>query len=329
LYVHDDGDGESSSVYEWHHLHLRCLLLISGTNSGTGKNVNDNGTSLGARVGNLLGVLLEDDGVRSAVGDNAGQSDHALVDRNNGSLEARDEAHDIALAVFGRGDVDAGTQRRGSWREHGGWESLYGEGRIARRAILDQRSGQRVHLVEVKRCVEHGGESVALLGGRLDPGRVACFNAQNGSGSGEVVLVGDVLGGSQVSRDADTFEKCRGGYKAVGASQAKVVLALLDRLTSKGRGEELDVLAFFATDLHVPLADVVFVSCLLEVIGRGQVAVVEGSLEVLQREGVVENDCVDVLLSRGSSLGRCSRCNSDQGGDKDSSSGDLHYCGDE
>jgi len=63
------------------------------------------------------------------------------------------------------------------------------------------------------------------------------------------------------------------------------------------------VALFVAEDLQESLVNVVGVSSTLEVGSRGECITVECILEVLQGQGVVEDDSVNVLLSLGSSLG--------------------------
>lgn len=158
---------------------------------------------------------------------------------------------------------------------------------------------------------------------------MAGLDGQDGASSREVSIVGDVLGGTEVGRDTDTLEELRGGDEAVNSSQAKVVGASLHGLVTESLGQEGDVVLLLTADLLVSVVDVSRVSSGLKGSLGGKVLVVEGALEVLEGQGVVEDDIVDVGLTRGSSLSGCRWGSGGQRGGNETGNDRVLHCGKE
>lgn len=130
------------------------------------------------------------------------------------------------------------------------------------------------------------------------------LDGQNGSSGSEVSYVGNVLGGAEVGRVANTLEESRGGDEALGVSDTKVVSAGSDSLVTESLGEEVDVSLLVAADLDESLSDPVGVAGSAEsgsIVGLEGLAV-EGGLEVLKGKSVVEDDSVNVSLARSGTL---------------------------
>lgn len=220
------------------------------------------------------------------------------------------------------GDLDLLTRLEALVRAQG----KSGEGRdgqlgVAVGAALDEGSSKGVGLVEVQGNVVGSASGVRQGSRALDPSGVAGLGGQDGAGSGEVVGAGDVGGGAEVGGNTNALQELGGSNEGVDVRDAKVVLALLDGLVAESLGQEGNVLLLLSTDLDEALADPWLETGVLEVFGAQHVerVTVEGGLEVLKGESVVEDDSVDVglswscpLLSWGS-CGKGGRSDGDEG----------------
>lgn len=70
---------------------------------------------------------------------------------------------------------------------------------------------------------------------------MSALGGQDGAGGSEVVWVGDLVGGTEVSGNTDTLEELRGGDEALDVLDTEVVCAGLDGVVTDGLGEEGDV----------------------------------------------------------------------------------------
>lgn len=91
--------------------------------------------------------------------------------------------------------LDDGSGREGLDRESG----------VGRRAGGDESSGDRVDIRESEGGVLRSVPGSALEPDGRNPGLVSRLNGQDGSGSGDVVLVGDEARGSEVGRDTNVL----------------------------------------------------------------------------------------------------------------------------
>lgn len=124
---------------------------------------------------------------------------------------------------------------------------------------------------------------------------MAGLDGQDAAGGGEVGLVGDESGGTEVGADTNTLEETGLGDEVPGAGEAEVVGARLGG-GHVGRGhdglDDSNVADLIAHDLLKVLVEVLALDVdllkglgvvLLETLG------VESSLEVLKGQGVVED----------------------------------------
>lgn len=269
-------------------------------------------------------VVLGNQEVSSASRDLLGDGSFAVLDLGKGSGAGSDGSEVLALNALARDlDLLSGLEV-GRWAQLESGESNDGELGVAVRAALDERCSQGVGLVEVGGHIVSCASGVAEGSRRLDPGCVASLGGEDGASSGEVGRVGDVGRSAEVGRYSNALEELRGSDEALDVCDTKVVLALLDCLVSESLLEELNVALLVSADLDETLADPWAVACLLEVVCAElcQTVTVERTLEVLQSQGIVEDDGVDVSLSWCCSL-LCRSCGGHGGSDKGGEGGDL------
>jgi hypothetical protein len=237
----------------------------------------------------LTSKVLGDNDLKATV-DLLGVDERGAGDGNEGSV---DLALDL-VALGGKGDggaaLDLLVGAGGS--EHG--ERLDGQGGVVLGAGGDEGGREGVDLVVVERGVEGLGEG-RLLDGAADEGAVARLNGQDRGGGGQVGLRHDVGGGAEVGGNTNALEDRGGGKEALHARHAEVVGALLDGDGAgggQGRGQEGDVGRLVAADGLDAVVDGRVVAGGGEV-GLGEVGetlLVEVVLEVLEGQGVVEDD---------------------------------------
>jgi hypothetical protein len=120
---------------------------------------------------------------------------------------------------------------------------------------------------------------------------VPALHRQNGSRSGEVVLVEDLAGGAEIGADANTLEDAGDAEELGDRGHGEGVFALLGRHAAEGGGEEVDVRLLVARDLEQARVGVGGLAGGDEVaLGElGEAFAVEGCFEVFEGEGVVED----------------------------------------
>lgn len=273
--------------------------------------------------------LRREDRVVDALG--LGQADRLAVD--NGErvrLETRDNLDVRALSVGSGGQGAVGSDRqRGEGRE--------GQSRVGARAGGNELRGNRVHLVEVEGSVLGAGPRRVLVDGRVEPALVARLSGEDRTGHSHVGGLGDARGGAEVGRDTDVLDDGREADKRLDVGDAKVVGAGGGGSGTERASEDSNVLGLVAGDLLNAVADPVGVA------GRGEVGlgklvevlrgsapdshheqetnlVVEGVLEVLQGQGVLE----DLHVGDGGALGG-GRSEGRGGEERGSGSGGLHF----
>jgi hypothetical protein len=289
---------------------------LDNSRSGNSVVVGDGGgvgLEDGVNLTSGTSVANGDSGIDHVVLDNSGR-EHGTVGEREGDVErARGDG-------ASRGEVkgDGLTLHDGAslaLAHAEGGEGLDRERRVGGGASLDEGRCQGVDLVEVEGNVEGLGErrhaKVAT-----EEGIVAGLDGEDTASSGNVGRVGDEGGGAEVGAHTDTLNDGGGGQEGVGGKVAKVVCALSDRCNTsslEGGGQEVDVGLLIATNLLKVLVEVGAVEA-----GGGEVCgrelceglAVEGSLEMLKSQCVVEDDTVDVSGTLDES--RCSRGSSGQ-----------------
>lgn len=179
-------------------------------------------------------------------------------------------------------------------------ECLDGQDWVALGARLDEWCSERVDFVEVKGVVEWLRER-RRVDLRAEVGAVTGLDAEDGGSLGQVLAVGDEVGSASVGGNADTLEDCSGLDEALWRQCAKVVLACLDWLLTgglEGGGQDGNVGVLVLGDvLEILVEGVLRETSVGHVLCRelAQAVRVEGGLEVLEGQGVVEDDTVDVV----------------------------------
>lgn len=210
--------------------------------------LNDGRASDGVLVVNH-GVVGGQDGValtgRASSANRGSNRDLAVLDNNGREDGAGDKGESDEKRTAGDGGAlselkvnpDAlGDRAGGASSERQGGESLDGESRVGGRAGSDERSSQRVDLVEVKGNIER-------LSGRChcelatDESAVAGLDGQNTASGSEVVLVGNESGGTEVGAHTDTLENRGSLEESLGGKLAKVVSASGDGSGASSYGE--------------------------------------------------------------------------------------------
>ena len=87
------------------------------------------------------------------------------------------------------------------------------------------RTSKRIDIIEIKRSLEGSAPCGIGHDGALDPSDVTGLGGEDGTGSGEVCRVGDVLSSTEVGSDADTFEDGGEGGKGLGIGVGEGVRA--------------------------------------------------------------------------------------------------------
>ena len=118
----------------------------------------------------------------------------------------------------------------GRRRQLQGRERLDRQGRVIRGTALDERRGQREHLIEREGRVERLREG-RLAEPRAQVRRVAGLDGEDGARGGQVRLLHDERRGAEVRRHADALEDGGRGEEALDVGVAEIVGAFLD-----GRG---------------------------------------------------------------------------------------------
>jgi hypothetical protein len=258
-------------------------------------------------------VANGDSGVDHVVLDNCGR-EHGTVSKREGDVERA--GGDSASRGEVKGDglaLHDGTSLALAHAE--GRESLDGKRRVRGRASLDERRCQGVDLVEVEGDVERLGEGRGLEG-TTEECIVASLDSEDATSSGNVGRVGDEGCSTEVGAHANSLDDVRRCKESIGCKVAKVVCALSDRCDTsslKCGGQEVNVDLLITTDLLEVLVEVGAVEarggevCSRELL---EGLAVEGGLEVLKSQCVVEDDTVDISGTLDES--RCSRGSSGQ-----------------
>lgn len=285
-------------------------------------NLNNSWASNGVVIGDSSGVGGQDSERLASRAINANRdsdSDHAVLDnggREHGASCQREGDEQRAsrnLHVSGdlEGDELALHDGHGDVLGHAeSGEGLDGEHRVGSRARLDEGSGKRVDLVEVEGNVERLGEG-RLIDVAADEGVVAGFDGQNAAGCGEVSLVGDESGGAEVGAHTDTLDDGCGGQEGCRSEVAKVVCALFDGCDAsslQGGGQEVDVGLLIAGNHLEVLVEVGLVEACSSKVLCGEVGkclAVEGGLEVLKGQGVVQDSTAAVSQELIDIFNRC------------------------
>lgn len=213
----------------------QCLGVTGSTyldNSGTGNNgvVGGLGVALGEdNVALASNALRDGDGEFTlAVGgkgspDRAGDGDEGGVQvlGVHVHLEAR-ASHQLDLRAFH-------SRLHGS--HHQGGECLDGQHLVALGARDNEGRGNGVNLVEVQRVVE-GLRGGSFTQGSAQIGAVTGLDGQDATGGGQVGVVHDVSGGTEVGADTDTFQDISKREEALDVGRREGVFAFLDRLGS-------------------------------------------------------------------------------------------------
>lgn len=278
--------------------HERCDLKDSGSgNSGV---VGDGGVAGGEDGVDLTvgaSVTNGDSGVDLAVLDDS-RGEHGSVSQREGDVERTSrDGHASSKVELNGGTLD---ERRGGVGTSGQCgESLDGKGRVGCRAGLDEGSCERVYLVEVEGDIERlrrGLESQAVA----DERAVTGLHGQDAAGGGQVCLVGDEGSSTKVGAHTDTFEDLGSGNESGRGEVAEVVCAGIDgsyTSTLESGGQEVNMDLLITTDLlevSVELRAVEASGSEVLLGELGDTLGVEGCLEVLESQGVVEDDTVDV-----------------------------------
>ena len=141
-----------------------------------------------------------------------------------------DEVSGLSIDALGDGEGELVTWLgNASWGDGDGWESNDWELWVGGRAALDELGGEGVDLVEVEWDVEWCWEwrlSWALV--LTEVSGVARLHGEDGASGGEVVLVHDELGGTEVGADTDTLEDVGDGKEGCCILEAEVVCACLN-----------------------------------------------------------------------------------------------------
>jgi len=299
--------------------HLNRLVLELDSALGLGAGV---GSRVGAAnidnrwsgdgsivVGDIL-VLGSDsvDGSRESLRDGCLSVDE--LDGDAGQA-VEEEDVDIALGALGEGE--------GDWLANGWAGSGDSQGReryewqhwVALGAANEERSSEGDDLGSSERGLESVGDSVTTSE-FCNQSLVSGLDSENGSSSGEVLLVRDELGLVEIGTDTDVLDDASQSEEGWDISVRESVLAGSSWGLSTG-GENClecgDVGSFLVADLEETLSDDSAVSSSLEVIigELGESVRVELGLEVLEGKSVLEDLDVDSLgtnsvwyLSRGS-----------------------------
>lgn len=278
-------------------------------------------------------LLLGEDNVRLASWSHLWDDDLVvLAGALKGSLNRAgdgDEVGSLGLNLLGAGEGDLVTGLASAGHSGDGWESVDWERAVLRGDGGDERSSKSDNLVEVKRDVERSWErrQLWLLVG-AEVGRVASLNSEDRPSSGQVGGISDELSSTEVGADTDTLKDVGDGEESLDVLEAESVGVWhngLDTGGGKSTGEELNVGLLVGGDLlEVGVEDVVVSSSGEVSLGElGKTLLVEGVLEVLEGEGVVEDDSVtgatwgSLALNNGSRNG-----GSREGGGDD---GRTHY----
>lgn len=285
-------------------LAVNALLLVWDNASLGISNLDDSWAGNDVVIGNDLVGLLGEDNVRLASDKRAGWDGDRVRGRRgllkhsiNGTGHSDEVSGSrIDAGSDGQGDLVArlASARGGS----DGWESLDGERAVLGCDGLDERSGQGDDLVEVQWDVVWGRERRQLwLLLRTDVGRVTSLGGEDRPSSGQVGGISNVLSGTEVGRNTNTLKDAGEGEESLDVVEAEVVGVCNNRLdtgSGKGTSQELDVACLVSGDgLEVGVEHIV-VSGGSEVrLGElGKSLIVEGMLEVLQSEGVVEDHTI-------------------------------------
>lgn len=280
-------------------MHAKAMRLLLA--NGTG-NLDDGRAGSGGVVADRVVAASQDEvGLASEAGGDGGAeaglggsqlSEGGAGDGDPGSVELATGRGDESVA--GGGELNGLAALDGAGGGEGnGRESLDGQSRVALGAADDEGSSQRVDLVKGQGGVKGLGEGRLLLGS-ADVGVVARLDRQDGAGGGEVVLVGNGRGSTEVGADTDTLEDGRDGDERGRVGRGEGVRALGGgggTGSGQGAGEEADVRVLVVGDLlEVGVEGVGEASSnkgLLRVVL--ETLAVEGRLEVLQSQGVVED----------------------------------------
>lgn len=278
--------------------HERCDLKDSGSgNSGV---VGDGGVAGGEDGVDLTvgaSVANGDSCVDLAVLDDS-RGEHGSVSQREGDVErASRDGHASSKVELNGSTLD---KRRGSVGTSGQCgESLDGKGRVGCRAGLDEGSCERVDLVEVEGDIERlrrGLESQAVA----DERAVTGLDGQDAASGGQVCLVGDEGSSTEVGAHTDTLEDLSSGNESGRGEVAEVVCAGVDgsdTSTLESGGQEVNMDLLITTDLlevSVELRAVEASGSEVLLGELGDTLGVEGCLEVLESQGVVEDDTIDV-----------------------------------
>lgn len=186
------------------------------------------------------------------------------------------------------------------WGGGNGWESLKTKtsGAWGVWAASDEESGQRVDLVELERNVEWCWEWRLWRALHVaEVRRVPALDSEDSASSGQVIWRSNVFGSSEVGADTDTLEDVGSSQEALSIGVAEVVGALGNRSgTSSPQTclQEVDVSLLVLSDLLEVVVEGLsrWHASGLEVGGGelGQSLAVEGVLEVLERQRILEDD---------------------------------------
>lgn len=170
----------------------------------------------------------------------AGDGDEAGVDWS--SVGANE------LVVTGTEGDDGASNDGASGAESEGWEGFDWELGVGGWAADDEWSSQGVDLVEGEGDIEWLGEW-ELLERSTDVGAVASLNGQDGTSCGEVVLVHDAGGSTEVGGNSDTLQDGGEGNESSWGGDTEAVCALCNSSASEGGGQEADVGLLISCDL--------------------------------------------------------------------------------
>jgi len=201
---------------------------------------------------------------------------------------------DVALGLRER-ELDTLADLRGLRGDGEVGKVLERERRVGRGALLEEGSGKREDLRALERGVERRRSAVLALEGR-DESLVASLDREDGTGSSQVSLAVNERGLAEVGGYSNALENARGSEEGLDAVVAKVVGAWLGGLNAERAENALegsDVGSLLCADLSKSLRDRGRVVGILEVVRAvpGEALLVEGSLEVLKGERVLEDKC--------------------------------------